>query len=660
VATLPVYVRVLRIDAAGAAPVKTLSVNYLAIVTGSPAPYFTLNYDHATADSLVTAGDCAGCTPLATPATPTVTTPSANTIQVTWPAIAGAQYNIYRVVGLPACPAGGYVKLNGAPLGTNSYTDGGLVAGTTSSYRITSINPLDANCESVMSGCASGVATACTNPGAPVLTAPLNTSVNNDITLNWTAGVPNGTSFKIYRTAGAACGAGRVAIASGLANTTTTYTDSGIPGGTVYSYEVAAVNGTCETLSNCVTGTATGGPNQWSRGKNCSSRPEDTTTATLAPRWIYSTGAASLVPPGVGSVYAVSNDRVLHGVTGGAGGGLWGASWKPMLMNAPAQARPPVTTFTIGSTTKEVLIGTQDGYARLVDANTGVEVWRTALGDMVQGAVTAIFTMYGGSYDLIVAGTRNSATPNVVYGLNPTTGAVGWSFNNGGGATAIGIITGDIWLDYRSVNPLKNKMYFATRARTGGSSGTVWCLDYTNTTAALCSEPGSVWPAAVGDIDGSVTLFRGRLYVGTDSGSVIALNPMTGQTIWSTALGDGPIKGYVETDWNKSATPYKLFVATTNRVTILTDNGASATVDFNVTVPGPSVPLFTGTQLLVGGSDGRLYELSNVTLGAPTSKSVLLGTGLAAVGDPTNDWLGALTVVGTDNGKIYAVKTPLP
>jgi len=103
-----------------------------------------------------------------------------------------------------------------------------------------------------------------------------------------------------------------------------------------------------------------------------------------------------------------------------------------------------------------------------------------------------------------------------------------------------------------------------------------------------------------------------------------------------------------------------LFVSTTNNVTILTDNGATGTVSSSVAIPGPAVPLFTGTKLVMGASDGRLYELSNVIVGPPTTKSVVMGTGTAVIGDPTNDWLGGLIVVGSDDGKIYAVQTPLP
>jgi fibronectin type 3 domain-containing protein len=503
---------------------------------------------------------------------------------------------------------------------------------------------------------------SCTNPGVPS-TVAASTPADNTVRVTWSAGAPAGATYKIYRSTGACPGGVFAQIASGL--TSLTYDDTNLAGGSVYSYKVSAVDATglCESAqSSCVSATVTGGPGLYSRGRTVSARPENTTSATTMARWVYNTGAATLTPPGIGSVFAVSNDRVLHGLAGGlAGGGLWPAPWTPWLMNAPSQARPPVPSLAIGASTKEVFVGAQDGNVYAIDGNNGTQIWRTAspLGDMVQAAVNGIYTAYGGSLDLLIAPTRNSTAANTVYGLLPQTGATAWLFNNGGGASGIGIIAGDPWIDYATINPAKNKAYFASRALTGGSNATLWCIDFTASGANLCSEPGASWPVALGDIDSGPTLIGNRLYIGNNAGTVYCIDAATGATIWSLAIGDGPIKGFVSPDWMAFGLPMRLFIATSTKITAITDNGASASTAWSHSIASPSVPLFDGSHLYTGSSDGRLYQLSNLA-GPPSVTSVLLGTGAFAVGSPSYDYGNGLIYVGTDSGKLFAVQVPLP
>lgn len=64
-------------------------------------------------------------------------------------------------------------------------------------------------------------------------------------------------------------------------------------------------------------------------------------------------------------------------------------------------------------------------------------------------------------------------------------------------------------------------------------------------------------------------------------------------------------------------------------------------------------------QLFVGSSDGRLYQI-DVSGVSPTTTSVPLGDGSAAVGAPSLDVANNLLYVGTDAGIIYAVAPPIP
>ena len=74
-------------------------------------------------------------------------------------------------------------------------------------------------------------------------------------------------------------------------------------------------------------------------GKFLQARPFNSLPGPV--KWAYSTGAASMAPPGlrffsgVAYVYAVSNDGVLHSVNGGGTGGDWPAGWIPSTSALP-------------------------------------------------------------------------------------------------------------------------------------------------------------------------------------------------------------------------------------------------------------------------------------------------------------------------------------
>ena len=398
------------------------------------------------------------------------------------------------------------------------------------------------------------------------------------------------------------------------------------------------------------------GAGNFSPGSKVQGRPQDTVAGPV--RWVYNTGAASLAPPGFGgAVYAVSNDRVLHSMAGGSTGGVWPSSpaqWTPFAMNAPSQQRPPVVPVTIGSHTKIVFLGSQDGRAYAIDANDGSQAWASpVLGAMVQAAPSGFIAAFGAPFSEIIVGTRNSAADNAVYGLKLADGTLAWKFDNGGGAGGIGIVSGAASLDYAS-----RRVYFASRQRAGGSANTVWCLqlDATGSTASL------LWGQALGDVDGSPILYNGRVYVGTNASQVYALDAATGATLWAApfAAADGPVKGYVTPRFNSS--PVELFFSTNGKLWSVLDNGGSAALNWSLaTIASPSVPLYrvNSPYLYVGSSDGRLYELT-LGGGAPTAKSLALGAGTAAVGAPGFDTLNGLLQVGSDLGAVYAVSVPLP
>lgn len=418
----------------------------------------------------------------------------------------------------------------------------------------------------------------------------------------------------------------------GAAGDRDSWTHSGLTNGTTYYYAAFVDNGF----------------GVWSRSRTVAARPQ---LVNGVVKWVYATGASAMTPPGIGSVFAVSNDRILHSMNPGASGGQWPSPWKPMVMNAPSQGRPPVPSFSLGAATKEVYLGSQDGHVYCVDGNTGAQIWRTAtpIAEMVQAAANGMFTVYGGAYDLNLVGTRNSSAPNRLVGLDARTGAERWSFDNGGGVSAsdaIGIISGDAAIEY------DNRVFFASRAAAGGSNQTLWALSFTDTGAT------KLWSAAIGDSDGGPTVWNGRVYIGTNNGTLYAFNATTGALLWSYATNDGPVKGFVNVDFLSASG--RLYFATTNKVWSVTDSGASATLNWSVSLTRPSVPLFTGTALLLGSGDGRLYQLTNLSSATPTQTSIILGAGTAGVGSPSFDYASSMVYVGNEAGAIYGVSVPLP
>ena len=192
------------------------------------------------------------------------------------------------------------------------------------------------------------------------------------------------------------------------------------------------------------------------------------------------------------------------------------------------------------------------------------------------------------------------------------------------------------------------RVYFASRARAGGSASTLWCLEFDGTTVTRR------WSRDVGNVDGSPVHRDGRVYVGTNPGLVHAVDAADGTPLWShtPAPLDGPVKGFV---WPVRGSS-RLYLATTNRVWAIDDAGASATARWSLTIPSPSTTLFSGTHLYVGAGDGRLYQIDPA--GAATS--VALASAPSQVGSPSMDFQNGLIYVGSDSGRIYAVAAPLP
>jgi outer membrane protein assembly factor BamB len=292
-----------------------------------------------------------------------------------------------------------------------------------------------------------------------------------------------------------------------------------------------------------------------------------------------------------------------------------------------------------------------------VDTITGRELWRSPkLGDTVIAATSGILTDYGGAQDVILVGSRTPTGDSKFYGLKLHTGAVDWIFDNGGGPTGIGLISGQAQVSYAT-----NRVYFASRAKAGGSPNTLWCLE-------LVGSPTEVqlaWARDLGDIDGSPILRNGVLYVGNNAGQIYAIDPVDGSDEWlspyTPPTDDGAVKGFVWVD--TTATPTRLFYSTTSQVHGLADGLTSATELWPAASFGSPSPLIViGDGIWFGSTDdnGSLRRIDKTT-GLETD-AVLLGDSLVSksVGSPTYDIQPSLITVGTDEGRVYAVEVSSP
>lgn len=373
-----------------------------------------------------------------------------------------------------------------------------------------------------------------------------------------------------------------------------------------------------------------------------SGRPSSTPAEV---RWAYTTGASALTPAGVipnRDYLTVSNDRFVHATTAGGLGGAWPAGWTPPRMNAPAQGRPTVLSLAtpIGGASRIALVASQDGRVYCFNADTGAAVWTSpVLGEALVASPSAMLTAFGGAYNLVFVGTRNAAGENAMVALSLNTGSIAWIFTNGSGSNSMGIVTGQAVVDYAL-----NRLYFTTRRRGGGSPSTVWAIQFTGVIAGL------VWAHDHKDIDGALSRRGNVLYVGNNAGELLALDVATGARNWVFSPGTGPVKARV---WPEGGGSARVYFSTTSRLYAVRDDGLAAAALWSQALPDVSAPLFALNRVFVGAGDGALHAFD--AAGTPVGSYVLGDPVPKIVGPPSFDAAQGLLVVGTEEGRVYAV-----
>lgn len=459
-------------------------------------------------------------------------------------------------------------------------------------------------------------------PGAPSPVA--------NVHIAWKQGA--GCSFPLSETD--ITGGGLVNVGSAAApGAVQTYVHGSRPIGTPHCYSVFTYNGAGFPC----------GPTEIAHVK---ATPIDT-TGTIA--WSYASGAASVVPPSVGTdaIYTTDNVGVVHAMNRVAPLGEWPSGWNPVAVGKPTQNRSAVVPM--GSRSR-LFLGTDGGGVHAIDGKTGTVVWSrsavTALPNVggVQAQPAGLFKAFGGNNDMLLVGT-NAGASNTFFALDPGTGNnLGSLYSN----PLMGNVTGMAVVDYAS-----NRVFFLTTA----ASGTFFGLDLgpsgaPNLTLATTLPGGN--PRTFTGTNGSAVLRNSHLVWGDNASTVFGLDLTTG-TAYSVGTGDGAVKGFLWPDRRDD----RLYFSTNGNVQCLRDAGttfASCGGAWPVPVTSPSMVLQKpGTDYLyVGDGQGRLIQIK---VSDQSSLPLMLESGVQ-IGAPSLDGANNILVVGSATGTIYGVRVP--
>src|SRR3990172_242660 len=369
-------------------------------------------------------------------------------------------------------------------------------------------------------------------------------------------------------------------------------------------------------------------------------RPFDNTTGKV--KWAYATGATSMAPvgirvlAGIASAYIVSNDSLVHALRSAPAppGGQWLPNAKPSTLGAPSQVRPPVVHFNVGSGAAAAVNGaafvtSQDGNLYALDADEMDPVWVQSVGEEVQAGAAGIFAAFGGLPNIVLVGTKNTLASNTLRAFDVEDGTPRWAFYNsvlqGGDGSPIGVILGGASVDYGN-----ERAFFGSHKDPSSGLYTMWAVDVSG------AAPNLLWSRDIGDVENAPVYLGASppsVVVGTKGGEVHLLDANNaGNPVWLSPYdaGDGAVKAFVFPRLQSGTIDF-LF-STTNKVTSIRHNGPATTPTKNwdlASIPFPSTPLFLPgtTAALVGGADGKLYQINGVDTASPTTTSVVLGDG---------------------------------
>lgn len=340
-----------------------------------------------------------GCTP---PAEPTLSaTPGTSQVQLSWSdSGAGIVYDLYR--SELGC-GGGFIRIAQNLAGT-ALTDTSVAGGLTYSYQLVAHPTSGTACAAAPTACQSATPTvpSCSPPVAPTGLNVTQVTVSR-IDLSWTA-VGGATGYNVYR---ATSLGGPYTLRGTVA--ATTFSDSGLSGGTAFFYKVRAFTNACEsTDSDAVTGST-------EACTTVSLYQSNFETGTGLSNWttqVLSGGSATNDWRGIQTCSPAHSGTKIFRFGGTSCTGTYG-------INEIAVAAPPAITVPAGTG------NTRLSFWHRRDFETSFDGGRVAAA--VDGGSTFFFgpdtALSGATYDNVIAGPGgNSCPPGGLGGVSSFSG----------------------------------------------------------------------------------------------------------------------------------------------------------------------------------------------------------------------------------------------
>jgi outer membrane protein assembly factor BamB len=222
-------------------------------------------------------------------------------------------------------------------------------------------------------------------------------------------------------------------------------------------------------------------------------------------------------------------------------------------------------------------------------------------------------------FDLVYVPTRystgcaGSTTDNRVYALRADTGAIVWIFNETG-AVDMDFISGSAFLD-----PEEDRLYVGSE-RSDPTQPSLWAIDVLTGTAA--------WSTSVGGLQTTPVMRGEKLYIGTTTGDVRAINKEDGTIMWNVSTGI-PIFTTLFVEFRPPYADLIGVVDAVGQVRLIRDDTTAGTELWQTSVTAPSLDARsrvaldpTNGKAYVGGDDGRIYQLNIVTGAVETHRTV--------------------------------------
>jgi hypothetical protein len=358
-------------------------------------------------------------------------------------------------------------------------------------------------------------------------------------------------------------------------------------------------------------------------------------TATATPALGSSLAAPGLYfSGGTSQVFVGGANGVKAAFDGGSGAQFWSTNVGGAVFN-----RGPIVPI---NGTNVALFTSGDGYVNALRAADGSSYW--AGGGHQIGSSAAASPAYGpgqgpGGVDLVFAGTNENSTSNVFVALNATDGSQVWAFNG-----VLGPVTTNPTVDLAN-----HRVYFGSN-NASGSGGGLWALN--TQTGALIWGPLGFGPDATGFptlSDDGTTIYAA---LGTTP-TLYALNTVDGsqKAGWTPFAPGGNFMGAPWLDGGY------VYVTAGNSIYALdATTGALKPGWTTPNVPGAGTPLVLSDShqaIYVGSNNGAFYKL-NLSDGSLAHPPLDLGTGGAAVSNPTYDVIRNAFYV-TSNGRVISI-----